>query len=82
MSPTSYHCSTPRSFVSAKVRRISETTKPSSESQLRKSHEQLAVGYSCCSYIGAVETLVGLSPMLSALGGKLYGLLYYFCTVD
>ena len=27
MSPTSYHCSTPRSFVSAKVRRISETAK-------------------------------------------------------
>ena len=27
MSPTSYHCSTPRSFASAKVRRISETTK-------------------------------------------------------
>ena len=27
MSPTSYHCSTPRSFVPAKVRRISETAK-------------------------------------------------------
>ena len=44
MSPTSYHCSTPRSFVSAKVRRISETTKLPSESPLRKSHGQPAVG--------------------------------------
>ena len=43
MSPTSYHCSTPRSFVPAKVRRISETTKhllntprPESPLQIRK----------------------------------------------
>ena len=39
-------------------------------------------GLLCCSYLGAVETLVDLSPMLSALGGKLYGLLNYLCTVD
>ena len=32
--------------------------------------------------LGAVETLVDLSPMLSALGGNLYGLLYYLCTID
>ncbi len=40
MSPTSYHCSTPRSFVSAKVRRISETAKRQPDLQLRKPHCQ------------------------------------------
>ena len=38
MSPTSYHCSTPRSFVPAKVRRISETAKRQPDLQLRKPH--------------------------------------------
>ena len=38
MSPTSYHCSTPRSFVSAKVRRISETAKRQPDLQLCKPH--------------------------------------------
>lgn len=62
MSPTSYHCSTPRSFVSAKVRRISETTKhplntPHPESPLQIGKEGLGMSRQPLQRNGPFTTL-------------------------